>query len=102
MVDKINHWVKLWENRCYKAGIPDTAPIEVFNKVPSYKRIVISIIKNDTQLLGLGFTRKESKYYGMLKRKELQERGIIKKSNQLKIFSHENIAKENLARKNKN
>ena len=85
----------MWKNRCYKVDIPDTAPREIFNKVPSYERIAKAILSNDHQLKSLGFTPKESKYYGILKRRELLLRGQIKKSNQLNLFSYENTKREN-------
>ena len=100
MVEKVNYWIRLWQNRCYKKGIPDSAPQEIFNKVPSYERIAKAILSNDHQLKALGFTPKESKYYGMLKRKELVDRGVIKKSNQLKLFSHENFNRERKRKQN--
>ena len=95
MKNKINYWVRMWIKRCYKGGIPDNSPNEIYSKVPSYERIAKAILSNDHQLKTLGFTPKESKYYGMFKRIELQKRGVLIKSNQLNIFSHENIKREN-------
>jgi predicted phosphoadenosine phosphosulfate sulfurtransferase len=83
---KIEYWIKMWENRCYKRGIPDESPEGIGDKVPSYERIAKAILNNDHQLKTLGFTVKQSKYYGMLKRIELIDKGVIKKSNQLNIF----------------
>lgn len=100
MVNKINHWVRMWKRRCYKSDIPDTAPAEIFNKVPSYERIARAILSNDHTLKSLGFTPKESKYYSMIKKNELINRGVIKKSNQLKLFSNENFNRETKARQN--
>ncbi len=94
MVAKINYWIIMWQRRCYKGGIPDETPLEIESKVPSYKRIVKAILSNDHQLKSLGFTPKESRYYGVLKRKELEEKGVLKKSNQLKLFSYENLNRE--------
>jgi predicted phosphoadenosine phosphosulfate sulfurtransferase len=88
---KIKYWVRLWVNRCYKGGLPDESPSEIYDKVPSYERIAKAILSNDHQLKSLGFTTKQSKYYGMLKRIELKKRGVIKKSNQLNLFSYDNI-----------
>lgn len=100
MVGKISYWIKQWEKRCYKGGLPDDIPNEIFYRAPSYKRIVLAIMKNDDQLQLLGFSKRDSIYYRILKRKELKERGVIKESNQLKLFSHENILKERNSRKN--
>lgn len=72
----------MWESRCYYSGIPDDAPIEIFNKVPSYKRIAIALLNNDLQLTALGYEAKKTPYYGMLKRIELKDK---LKTNQLKL-----------------
>lgn len=55
-------------------GLPDEAPLEIFDMVPSYKRICIAIMKNDTQLEGLGFTRQPCALYSELKRIEISKR----------------------------
>ena len=82
MREKIEAYIRDWENKCYYNGIPDDAPNEIFDKVPSYRKICIAILKND--LRPLGFTPKQSKYYGMFKRIELEQRkGYLK---QLKLF----------------
>ena len=94
MVGKINYFIRMWKRRCYKHDIPDGSPVEIFDKVPSYERIVKAILSNDHQLKSLGFTPKESKYYGILKRKELILKGQIKKSTQLNLFSYENFERE--------
>jgi predicted phosphoadenosine phosphosulfate sulfurtransferase len=76
----------MWRNRCYKGDIPDRSPDGIAEKVPSYERIAKAILSNDHQLKTLGFTAKQSKYYGILKRIELKKRGLIKESNQLNLF----------------
>lgn len=55
-------YVTMWENRCYKDGIPDEVPIGLIGKgrAPSYKEIAIAILKNDHHLKSLGFSVKES------------------------------------------
>lgn len=75
----------MWEQRCYSDGIPDDVPVEIFDRVPSYKRIALAILKNDYPLKTLGFTPKESKYYGMFKRIEIENRDK-NKNIQLKLF----------------
>jgi len=72
--DKVEEYVNEWERRCYKKGIPDEAPIELADKVPSYKRIVMAILKNDLNLSSLGYKTKDSKYYSILKRIEIDAR----------------------------
>lgn len=47
------------------------------NLAPSYKAVVIAILKNDHNLVSLGFKAPVSVYYSILKRKELVERGVI-------------------------
>lgn len=83
MRKKIEDYVKAWESRCYSDGIPDEVPtrIQQLNKAPSYKAICMAILKNDTTLKTLGFTRKKPLAYHMLKRIELSH---IDK--QLKLF----------------
>ena len=83
--DKVNEYISEWEKRCYKKGIPDEAPAEINDKVPSYKKICIAILKNDYNLTSLGFENKKSKYYSMLKRIELSARDDGKPK-QLKLF----------------
>jgi len=87
MKTKITNYVKDWENKCYKNGIPDEAPLrlESLNKVPSYRKIVKAVLKNDYHLESLGFTRPFCKTYSDIKKQELIERGAIKESNQLKL-----------------
>lgn len=71
----------MWESRCYHKGIPDEAPIQIIEKVPSYKKICLSILKNDYK--DLGYYPKKSKYYSILKRMEIDQR--IYKGKQLKL-----------------
>ena len=73
-----------WESKCYLNGIPEEAPIrlEQLNKVPSYRRICIAIMKNDYQLKTLGLESEKSVFYSDLKYIELLNKNKIK---QLKI-----------------
>lgn len=75
----------MWENRCYYLGIPDEIPTNLANtnRVPSYKKIALAILKNDNSLKYIGMIPKTSKYYHMLKRIEISKRT---KDNQLKLF----------------
>lgn len=72
MVDKIQQFIDTWKDRCYMPDIPDDAPEEIFYKVPSYRRIAIAILSNDIHYLG--YTPKQSLYYGVLKGIELAEK----------------------------
>jgi len=87
MKTKITNYINDWEKKCYLKGIPDEAPLrlETLNKVPSYRRIVKAILKNDYHLESLGFSRPFCKTYSDIKKEELIKRGVIKKSNQLKL-----------------
>lgn len=81
MKKKIENYIKKWTTTVYLNDLPDEAPrrLEELNKVPSYRQICIALLKNDCQLKSLGYTPKSSRYYSMLKRKELEEKGIIAK-----------------------
>jgi predicted phosphoadenosine phosphosulfate sulfurtransferase len=84
MKEKIQAYILEWESRCYFNGIPDEAPheLEIRNKVPSYRKICIAILKNDYALKTLGFTPKKSKYYDAYKKIEIENR---QKNKQLKL-----------------
>lgn len=84
MKEKIQAYIAEWEKRCYSNGIPDEAPyeLEIRNKVPSYRKICIAILKNDYPLKTLGFTPKKSKYYDAYKKIEIENR---QKNKQLKL-----------------
>lgn len=84
---KIEAYIKKWENRCYSAGIPDEAPLELEqnNLVPSYRKICMAIMKNDVMLETLGYSRPKCASYNELKRIELLERGKIKPNPQLRL-----------------
>lgn len=74
MKNRIKEYITTWENRCYPDGIPDEAPNEISDMVPSYKRIAIAILRNDYSLKYLGFTPKKSKFYTILKGIEIRKR----------------------------
>jgi predicted phosphoadenosine phosphosulfate sulfurtransferase len=82
---EIEKYIKTWEQRCYFNGIPDEVPLRIdqLNKAPSYKRIALSILKNDLELIGI--TPKKSIYYSMLKRIEIDNRDCNQKK-QLTLF----------------
>jgi predicted phosphoadenosine phosphosulfate sulfurtransferase len=81
---KIKKYIKDWEKKGYKNGIPDEVPlsIERLNIVPSYRKICIALMKNENNLETLGFSRKKTLAYSELKRIEIEQRGNIK---QLKL-----------------
>lgn len=81
--DRLLNYIKDWESKCYLNGLPDEAPPEISDMVPSYKRIAIAVLRNDNALKSLGFTPPKSKYYSQLKRIEISKRKGI---HQLTLF----------------
>ena len=84
MKEKILQYIKIWKARGYSEGLPDAAPIELENrnKVPSYRRICLAILRNDYSLKTLGLTTPKSKYYSAYKKIEIDGRKSVK---QLKL-----------------
>ncbi len=87
MKEKIESYIKTWEKRCYKYGIPGEVDqrLEVTGKVPTYRRICKAILCNDITLSSLGYTRPKCEAYNVLKKEELKARGM-KISIQLSLF----------------
>ena len=85
MKQEVEKYIRTWEQRCYSNGIPDEVPYRLhqLGKAPSYKAIVIAILRNDLGYIGV--SRKKSKYYDILKRIELKDRGVLN-DNQLSLF----------------
>ncbi len=83
----IKKYIREWEMRCYFDGIPDEANerLEELNKVPSYRKICIAIMKNDVCLESLGFTKNKTPIYHSLKKAELIQKGKINIDIQLKL-----------------
>lgn len=63
--NKITIFNKWWEERGYPMGIPDEADInmETKRKVPSWRRICKSLLRNDYWCKGLSFTQHKSEAY---------------------------------------
>ena len=78
---KVEEYIEKWKERCYKYDIPDEVPIQLNDRVPSYKKIALCILKNDLNLKGLGYETKRSDWYDYYKRIELDKR-----KKQLKLF----------------
>ena len=80
----VEEYVKTWESRCYFDGIPDDVPklIDSEGLAPNWKRIAIALLQNDMQMEALGNMSKQSQWYGVLKRIELQKPTWI----QLRLF----------------
>lgn len=61
--------MKVWEERCYKDGIPNEVPKRLSDsmRVPSYKAIAMAILQNDLALYTLGFQPVVSHWYRAVK-----------------------------------
>ena len=62
ITERINGYVGIWMDRCYQNGIPDEIHKKLMasNRVPSYKAIAHAILRNDHNLLSLGFAQRET------------------------------------------
>jgi predicted phosphoadenosine phosphosulfate sulfurtransferase len=63
--NKISVFVQYWIERGYENGIPDEADarLEAEKKVPSWRRICKSLLRNDYWCKGLSFTQHKSEAY---------------------------------------
>jgi len=63
--NKIIIFEKWWKERGYKNGIPDESPaeLEAARKVPSWRRVCKSLLRNDYWCKGLSFTQTKSEAY---------------------------------------
>jgi predicted phosphoadenosine phosphosulfate sulfurtransferase len=68
-ISRVNSYVKVWEDRCYKDGIPDEVAKRLSDsmRVPSYKAIAMAILQNDLALYTLGFQPVVSHWYRTVK-----------------------------------
>lgn len=64
--NKVAIFIKWWMDRDYADGIPDEAPydLEAKRKVPSWRRVCKSLLRNDYWCKGLSFTQTKSESYG--------------------------------------
>ena len=76
--NKILLHIKWWMERGYAEGIPDEAEyaLEAAKRVPSWRRVVKSLLRNDYWCKGLGFSQTKSdayqKYLDLMKRRKEQ------------------------------
>lgn len=63
--NKIFLFVKWWQKKGYQDGIPDEADInlETDRKVPSWRRVCKTLLRNDYWSKGLGFSQHKSEAY---------------------------------------
>lgn len=87
--NKVSVFVKWWTERGYGDGIPDEGDykLEADKKIPSWRRICKSLLRNDYWCKGLSFTQHRSEAYN----KYLKLMETRKDKWQLKIFEHETI-----------
>jgi len=79
---KIATFIKWWESRGYEDGIPDEADrrLEMDKKVPSWRRICKSLLRNDYWMKGLSFTQHKTdayKKYLELKKRKIEEGKLL-------------------------
>jgi predicted phosphoadenosine phosphosulfate sulfurtransferase len=76
--NKIAVFRKWWMDRGYPDGIPDEGPydLEAARKIPSWRRICKSLLRNDYWCKGLSFTQHKSeayqKYLDLMKKRRAQ------------------------------
>lgn len=76
--NKILLFCRWWEERGYPDGIPDESEynLEVKRDVPSWRRVVKSLLRNDYWCKGLGFSQHKSeayqKYLDLMRRRKEQ------------------------------
>lgn len=79
-ISRVSSYVKVWEGRCYKDGIPDEVPKRLSDsmRVPSYKAIAMAILQNDLALYTLGFQPVVSHWYRSVKIANAPEESQLK------------------------
>lgn len=78
---KIATFCEWWEKRGYEEGIPDEADykLEAAKKVPSWRRVCKSLLRNDYWMKGLSFTQHKTdayKKYLEMKKRKLEDKKI--------------------------
>lgn len=61
--NKIAYYLKWYKDRGYEDGIEDDVALEIFEKVPSWKRVCKALLKNDYWCKTLGFSVNKSSNY---------------------------------------
>lgn len=85
--NKVSVFVKWWMERGYPEGIPDEGDykLESDKKIPSWRRVCKSLLRNDYWCKGLSFTQHRSEAY----EKYLKLMETRKNKWQLKLFNNE-------------
>ena len=80
--NKIFMFGKWWAERGYSEGIPDEADydLEAARKVPSWRRVCKSLLRNDYWCKGMSFTQQRSesydKYLALMRRRKSEAQGV--------------------------
>ena len=80
---KIGIFIQWWKERGYPEGIPDEAnyKLEIAKKVPSWRRVCKTLLRNDFWCKGLGFTPQRSSgydsYLQLMKKKKQQNKANV-------------------------
>lgn len=75
--NKISVFINWWRTRGYEDGIPDEVSLilEAKKKVPSWRRVCKSLLRNDYWCKGLGFSQQKSesyeRYQNLIRRKRV-------------------------------
>jgi predicted phosphoadenosine phosphosulfate sulfurtransferase len=83
---KIATFIKWWSERGYPEGIPDEADgkLETAKKVPSWRRVCKSLLRNDYWMKGLSFTQHKTdayKKYLEMKKRKIEEGSLLSFAN---------------------
>lgn len=72
----MQRYISDWRSKGYSSDIPDEVPYSLMRLglAPSYKAIAIAILRNDINLLSLGFAPRHSDWYDFLKKDEISKR----------------------------
>jgi len=77
--NKIGIHIKWWRDRGYADGIPEEGDynLEIAKKIPSWRRVCKSVLRNDFWCKGLGFQQQKSRayqqYLDLMKRRREQD-----------------------------
>ncbi len=80
--NKIGIFARWWTDRGYPEGIPDEGDydLEIAKKIPTWRRVCKSLLRNDYWCKGLGFTQHKSaayeKYLSLMSRRKEEWRAV--------------------------
>ena len=79
VIGRVKHHIGSWTRKGYPNDIPDEVPALVASMLlaPSYKAIASALLRNDLQLLTLGYSAPKSSWYNAIKRVEIAAREKI-------------------------